>query len=123
RLPTRARGFATRFAPTPWAGDCAAMCCINACGCGSPRAYSVSHYLSFGQKVEALKTELVRLLIDLKTDGKHLAAYGAPAKGNTLLNYCGIGLELLEFTVDRNPHKQGMLLPGSHLPILPPAAL
>jgi hypothetical protein len=63
------------------------------------------------------------MLQQLKSSGSRLAAYGAPAKGNTLLNYCGIGSDLLEFTVDRSPHKQNMLLPGSHLPILPPSEL
>jgi hypothetical protein len=52
-----------------------------------------------------------------------VAGYGAPGKGNTLLNYCGIRTDLVEFTVDRNPHKQGRYLPGTHIPILPPEAL
>jgi SAM-dependent methyltransferase len=81
------------------------------------------HFVSFGLQVEALKRQLVSMLQQLKSSGNRLAAYGAPAKGNTLLNYCCIGSELLEFTVDRSPHKQGMLLPGSHLPILPPEEL
>ncbi len=84
---------------------------------------SGGHFVSFGLRVEALKSRLLGLLKELKAGGKRLAAYGAPAKGNTLLNYCGIGRELLDFTVDRSPHKQGMLLPGSHLPILAPAEL
>jgi SAM-dependent methyltransferase len=84
---------------------------------------TADHFVSFGLQVEALKRRLVKMLQELRSRGKRLAAYGAPAKGNTLLNYCGIGPELLEFTVDRSPHKQGMLLPGSHLPILPPEAL
>jgi SAM-dependent methyltransferase len=84
---------------------------------------SADHFVSFGLRVETLKRRLVSLLQQLKSSGSRLAAYGAPAKGNTLLNYCGIGPELLEFTVDRSPHKQGMLLPGSHLAILPPEEL
>jgi SAM-dependent methyltransferase len=80
-------------------------------------------YDSFGRRVGELKSKLLELLTSLKADGKRLAAYGAPAKGNTLLNYCGVGTELLEFTVDRSPHKQGLLLPGSRLPILAPEAL
>jgi SAM-dependent methyltransferase len=84
---------------------------------------SSERYASFGQSVNALKTELVSLLRRLKASGKRLAAYGAPAKGNTLLNYCGIGTDLLEFTVDRSPHKQGLLLPGSRIPIRAPEAL
>ncbi|MBF6569634.1 MAG: class I SAM-dependent methyltransferase [Candidatus Binataceae bacterium] len=84
---------------------------------------TADHFVSFGLQVEALKRRLVQMLQQLKSGGNRLAAYGAPAKGNTLLNYCGIGPELLEFTVDRSPHKQGMLLPGSRLPILPPEEL
>lgn len=84
---------------------------------------SCGHYVSFGLRVEALRAGLIKLLKQLKGAGRRLAAYGAPAKGNTLLNYCGIRRDLLDFTVDRSPHKQGMLLPGSHLPILAPAEL
>jgi SAM-dependent methyltransferase len=82
-----------------------------------------AHYASFGQRVLVLKEQLLSTLRAISRAGKRIAAYGAPAKGNTLLNYCGIGRDLLEFTVDRSPHKQGMLLPGSHLPILPPQEL
>lgn len=77
----------------------------------------------FGQRVKQLKDELVGELGRLKSSGKRIAAYGASAKGSTLLNYCGIGRELLEFVVDRSPHKQGKFTPGTHLPILPTAAL
>jgi hypothetical protein len=52
-----------------------------------------------------------------------VVAYGAPAKGNTLLNYCGVGTDLIEFTVDRNPHKQGRYLPGTHIPVRDPEAI
>ena len=82
-----------------------------------------AHYNSFGMRVGELKRELLALLRSLKSEGKRLAAYGAPAKGNTLLNYCGIGTELLDFTVDMSPHKQGLYLPGSRLPILAPSML
>jgi SAM-dependent methyltransferase len=84
---------------------------------------NADHFISFGLQVETLKRRLVSLLQQLKSSGNRLAAYGAPAKGNTLLNYCGIGPDLIEFTVDRSPHKQNMLLPGSHLPILAPSEL
>ncbi|TAJ34653.1 MAG: methyltransferase domain-containing protein [Nitrospirae bacterium] len=80
-------------------------------------------YASFSREVVNLKEELRSLLCGLKAAGKRLAAYGAPAKGNTLLNYCGIGTELVEFTVDRSPHKQGLLTPGARLPIHAPEAL
>ena len=63
------------------------------------------------------------LLIELKEQGLRIAGYGAPAKGNTLLNYCGVGPDLLDFTCDLNPRKQGLFLPGSHIPIRSPDAL
>lgn len=84
---------------------------------------SPERYASFSGGVTALKNELRSSLCGLKASGKRLAAYGAPAKANTLLNYCGIGTDLLEFTVDRSPHKQGLLMPGSRLPIRPPEDL
>lgn len=80
-------------------------------------------YEQFAERVAAIKQELVGLLKQLKQDGKTIAAYGASAKGSTLLNYCGIGCETLGFVVDRNPAKQGRLTPGTHLPILPTEAL
>jgi SAM-dependent methyltransferase len=82
-----------------------------------------ARYRSFSEDVRTLKAELVNWLQGLKGEGARLAAYGAPAKGNTLLNTCGIGTSLLEFTVDRSPHKQGLFLPGSRLPILHPREL
>jgi hypothetical protein len=76
-----------------------------------------SYYAKFGDQVERVKRELLRFLIDAKESGRRVVGYGAPGKGNTLLNYCGIRSDLLEYTVDRNPHKQGMYLPGTHIPI------
>jgi hypothetical protein len=83
----------------------------------------VEAYRGFDDRVKALKRELVALLKAVKKDGKRIAGYGAPAKGNTLLNTCGIGQQILDFTVDRNRRKQGMLLPGSRIPILAPEAI
>jgi SAM-dependent methyltransferase len=80
-------------------------------------------YTRFGEKVRALKRSLLSLLIGLIDEGKTIVGYGAPAKGNTLLNYCGIGTDFLAFTVDRNIYKQGLLLPGTHIPIRPPEAV
>ncbi len=80
-------------------------------------------YLTFGANVRALKRSLLSLLIDVINEGKRIAGYGAPAKGNTLLNYCGIGTDFLAFTADRNIYKQGLLLPGTHIPIRPPEAI
>jgi hypothetical protein len=77
-------------------------------------------YETFGLRVRQLKRSLLRLLIGLVEEGKSVAAYGAPAKGNTLLNYCGIGRDFIAFTVDRNVHKQGLLLPGTRIPVLAP---
>ena len=77
-------------------------------------------YAAFQDKVISVKCDLLDFLIRQRRDGKHVAGYGAPAKGNTLLNYCGIGPELLAYTVDRNPRKQGCYLPGSRIPIYCP---
>jgi SAM-dependent methyltransferase len=84
---------------------------------------SGARYAALAPQASKLKYQLRSMLCEIKADGKRIAAYGAPAKGNTLLNFCGIGRDLLDFTVDRSPHKQGRLLPGSHLPILPPEEL
>lgn len=80
-------------------------------------------YHSFAESVRKTKLDLLTLLTDLKGQGKSIAAYGAPAKGNTLLNYCGVGQDVLEFTTDRSPHKQGMFLPGTRLEIRAPEAI
>lgn len=80
-------------------------------------------YQDFGERVERLRTEVVATLRRLRADGLRIAAYGAAAKGSTLLNYMGIGTDLLEYVVDKNTYKQGMYMPGSHLPIVPPERL
>ena len=77
-------------------------------------------YDAFAAKVRATKRDILSFLIEQKNAGKRIAGYGAPGKGNTLLNYCGIRTDFLEYTVDRSPHKQGNFLPGSRIPILPP---
>jgi SAM-dependent methyltransferase len=73
----------------------------------------------FAQQVATVRNDFVEFLIASQRDGKRVAGYGAPGKGNTLLNHCGIRSDLMEFTVDRNPHKHGMFLPGTHIPIHP----
>ncbi len=83
----------------------------------------VATYRSFGARVEQLKASLLRVLRDRKSRGERIAAYGAAAKGSTLLNYFGIGKDLLDFVVDRSPHKQGRYMPGVHLAISPPERL
>ncbi len=80
-------------------------------------------YDQFAEQVVRIKCAALEFLIDARRRGKTVAAYGAPAKGNTLLNYCGIGPELIAYTVDRNPHKQGTFLPGSRLPVRGPEAI
>jgi SAM-dependent methyltransferase len=77
-------------------------------------------YQNFAEQVIRTKRKILSLLIDLKNQGKSVVGYGAPGKGNTLLNYCGIRTDLLDFTVDRSPHKQGRYTPGTHIPILSP---
>jgi SAM-dependent methyltransferase len=77
-------------------------------------------YLGYGRQVERDKREILSFLIDLKEQGLRVAGYGAPAKGNTLLNYCGIRPDLLAYTVDRNPYKHGRFTPGTRIPILAP---
>jgi hypothetical protein len=77
-------------------------------------------YLSFSEMVKETKRNILEFMIGEKKKGRSIAAYGAPAKGNTLLNYCGIGTDFIDYTVDRNPHKQGLFLPGSRIPIFPP---
>jgi len=80
-------------------------------------------YPAFAARARHTADALLTFLRSAKAEGKRVAGYGAPAKGNTLLNYCGVGPDLLEYTVDRSPHKQGLLLPGSHIPVHAPARL
>jgi len=80
-------------------------------------------YVRFAEATAKVREDLLSLLRKLNSGGKRLAAYGAPAKGNTLLNYCGIGPDLVAYTVDKSPHKQGLYTPGMHLPVHPPERL
>jgi SAM-dependent methyltransferase len=80
-------------------------------------------YRKFDEQVKATKRKIMDLLIELKNQGKKIVGYGAPGKGNTLLNYCGIRSDFLDYTVDRNPYKQGKYTPGTHIPILAPEAI
>ncbi len=80
-------------------------------------------YITFADRTSAIRRELLALLKDLRNSGKRVAAYGAPAKGNTLLNYCGITTDLVAYTVDKSPYKQNLYTPGTHLPIYHPDKL
>ena len=78
------------------------------------------YYLAFGDKIRETKRKLLEFLIAAKRGGKRVVGYGAPAKGNTLLNFCGVRTDFLDYTVDLSPHKQGLFLPGTRIPIHPP---
>jgi SAM-dependent methyltransferase len=80
-------------------------------------------YLGFSEQVKLAKWELLDFLIERRREGSRIVAYGAPAKGNTLLNYCGVGTDFIEYTCDLNPHKQGHYLPGTHIPIRAPEVI
>jgi SAM-dependent methyltransferase len=87
------------------------------------RAAGLDHldaYASFTERVKETKRTILAFLIDAKRRGRTVVGYGAPGKGNTLLNYCGVGTDFIDYTVDRNPYKQGKLLPGSRIPIHAP---
>lgn len=77
-------------------------------------------YRNFGERVKMVKKDLQDFIIKTKREGKKIVGYGAAAKGNTLLNYCEIGPESIDYVVDKNPHKQGLYLPGTHIPIRDP---
>jgi len=83
----------------------------------------ISTYSGFSDKVQETKRKILEFLIGAKRDGKRVCGYGAPGKGNTLLNYCGIRTDFIDYTVDRNPYKQGKFTPGTHIPIKPPEIL
>jgi 2-polyprenyl-3-methyl-5-hydroxy-6-metoxy-1,4-benzoquinol methylase len=87
----------------------------EACGYGRLEAYR-----SFDEKVKETKRRILEVLTGAKRQGKSIVGYGAPGKGNTLLNYCGIRCDFLDYTVDRNPYKQDKFLPGTHIPVFPP---
>lgn len=80
----------------------------------------LEQYFSLSEQVKHTKRELLSFLLEAKQEGKSIVGYGAPGKGNTLLNYCGIRTDFLDYTVDRNSYKQGNFLPGTHIPIFHP---
>lgn len=80
----------------------------------------LAYYQAFAEQVKCTKRKLLNFLIEARSQGKTVVGYGAPGKGNTLLNYCGVRTDFLDYTVDRNPYKQGKYLPGTHIPIFAP---
>ena len=80
----------------------------------------ISTYKDFQERVNVVRENIINFFITAKNDGKKIICYGAPAKGNTLLNYCAIDSDFIDYTVDRSPHKQGLYLPGTHIPIKSP---
>jgi hypothetical protein len=85
--------------------------------------HALEGYAGFADAVSAVKRELLTFLLEAQASGKKVVGYGAPGKGNTMLNFCGVRPDLVSFTVDRNHHKHGRYLPGSHIPVLPPEAI
>ena len=101
---------------TPVTNRCRALCAREE----AAGVLSLEYYAAFATQVEETKRRLLDFLIQAKRDGQTVAGYGAPGKGNTLLNYCGIRTDFLDYTVDRSPYKQGKFLPGTHIPIYHP---
>lgn len=85
--------------------------------------HTLEGHAGFASSVAEVRDDFVEFLVDCRRRGRSVAAYGAPGKGNTLLNHCGVRADLLSFAVDRNPHKHGRFLPGTHIPVLPVEAL
>ena len=81
---------------------------------------NISTYEKFNEEITKLKSNLVNLITEIRSRSKKIICYGAPAKGNTLLNYCNISKDMIEYTVDKNPNKQNLFLPGTHIPIFSP---
>ena len=79
-----------------------------------------STYDKFAKNIQNVKQDICNFFAEARKENKKIVCYGAPAKGNTLLNFCGIGKDFIEYTVDKNPHKQELLLPGTHIPIYSP---
>ncbi|UOX86673.1 class I SAM-dependent methyltransferase [Amycolatopsis sp. FBCC-B4732] len=82
--------------------------------------HELSGYTEFAERVTRVRLDLLKFLIEARNDGKTVVGYGAPGKGNTLLNHCGVRTDLLQYTVDRNPYKHGRFTPGTRIPVLPP---
>lgn len=106
--------------PTEVAGECSARTTEVLAREKAAGLYELSGYAQFAAAVTKVRLDLLRFLADAAEQGRTVVGYGAPGKGNTLLNHCGIRTDLLAYTVDRNPYKHGRFTPGTRIPVLPP---
>jgi len=122
-LPTHGGSLRTWSMPTESAGPASPAVEAVLADEAAAGLHTVSGHDGFAGAVAKVRNDLLEFLIACASDGKKVVGYGAPGKGNTLLNHCGIRSDLMEFSVDRNPHKHGKFLPGTHIPIHPVEAL
>lgn len=122
-LTTHGGSLRVMARPSAVAGEPSAAVRAVLAGEQAAGLHSVEGHAGFAEAVLEVKRDLVQLLVDASRRGESVAGYGAPGKGNTLLNHCGIRADLVPYTVDRSPHKQGLYLPGTHIPIHPPERL
>lgn len=122
-LPTHGGSLRTWSRPTGTAGEPSGAVARVLAAEEAAGLHTLEGHDGFAQSVATVRNDLLEFLIRCSREGLTVAGYGAPGKGNTLLNHCGIRRDLMAFTVDRNPHKHGLFLPGTHIPIHPPEAL
>jgi 2-polyprenyl-3-methyl-5-hydroxy-6-metoxy-1,4-benzoquinol methylase len=122
-LPTHGGSLRVLAQPAGAAGEPSAAVAKVLADEAAAGLHTVQGHAGFSGAVLEVKRDLLQLLVEASKQGLSVAGYGAPGKGNTLLNHCGIRSDLLPFTVDRSPHKQGLFLPGTHIPIHPPERL
>jgi len=122
-LPSHGGSLRTWSMPTESAGEPSQAVADVLAAEAAAGLHTLEGHDGFARSVAKVRNDLVEFLIGCARDGKKVVAYGAPGKGNTLLNHCGIRSDLVEFSVDRNPHKHGKFLPGTHIPIHPVEAL
>jgi hypothetical protein len=122
-LPTHGGSLRVHARPTEVAGERSASVKAVLDMEEAAGLHTVAGHAGFARDVLTIKSDLLTFLVSAARDGKSVAGYGAPGKGNTLLNHCGIRADLLSYTVDRSPYKQGMYLPGTHIPIYAPEKL
>lgn len=122
-LPSHGGSLRTWSRPSETAGEPSAAVESVLAGEREAGLHALAGHDGFAESVARVRDDILGFLLDCRRDGKRVVAYGAPGKGNTLLNHCGIRADLVEFSVDRNPHKHGKFLPGTHIPIRPVTAL